>query len=262
MHEDERVVDELEALKAILMDEIIIKTDDRGYAVGLETEVFPYTALDTEQQFVRVTLDIKLSAGYPDEVPGVCLRNPRGLDDSTLDLMNKQIGEKCEEYLGQPVIFEIIEVVKENLTASNVPCCQCCICLYGFREGDQFTKTPCYHYFHTYCLGEHLTSSERIFQEEQANLPQWQRTQRFQAVCAVCRAPIMYNAADLSRAAPPQDVVDAPRQLQPTAELRRLQQDMAALYLRQKQRGGIIQQHDNAATLLITDGANQNAANR
>ncbi|XP_039291950.1 E3 ubiquitin-protein ligase RNF25 [Nilaparvata lugens] len=250
MHEDERVVEELEALKAILMDEIIIKTDDRGYAVGLETDVLPYTALDVDQQFVRITLDIILPTGYPDRSPAVSLRNPRGLDDSTLDALKQQITDKCNEYLGQPVIFEIIEVAKENLTASNVPCCECCICLYGFRDGDQFTKTQCYHYLHTYCLHKHLDASLAAFHDQQASLPLWQRTQRFQAVCPVCRAPITYAAGDLSGAAPPQEVEEAPRKFEPTAELRRLQKDMAALYLRQKQQGGIIVEQDNTITLV------------
>ncbi|KAG8276884.1 NF-kappaB binding [Homalodisca vitripennis] len=71
-------------------------------------------------------------------------------------------------------------LVKEQLTACNVPCCQCCICLYGFRQGDHFTKTPCYHYFHSHCLAKHLRISHRIFNEEQDKLPAWQRTDTFQ----------------------------------------------------------------------------------
>lgn len=251
MHDDERVVDELEALKAILMDELTIKKDERGKAIGLETEVFPWTALDTQQQYVRVMLDIDLPLGYPDKPPCVCLRNPRGLDDSVLVNIDQQIREKCDEYLGQPVIFEIIEVVREQLTASNVPCCQCCICLYGFREGDHFTKTHCYHYFHSHCLAGHLTASERIFREEQDKLPAWQQTEKFQAVCPVCRAPIKYDVTELSAAPPPIDVTEAPRSFEPSEELRHLQQQMAALFLHQKRRGGIIQEENHL--LLLTD---------
>lgn len=73
-------------------------------------------------------------------------------------------------------------MVREHLTASNVPCCQCCICLYGFRDGDHFTKTHCYHYFHSHCLAGHLTASERIFREEQDKLPAWQQTEKFQVI--------------------------------------------------------------------------------
>uniref|UniRef100_A0A1B6CUG0 RWD domain-containing protein n=1 Tax=Clastoptera arizonana TaxID=38151 RepID=A0A1B6CUG0_9HEMI len=252
MHDDERVDDELEALKAILMDEILIKTDDRNKAVGIETDVFPWTALDTQQQFVRVTLEIELTPSYPDTSPIVLLRNPRGLDDSTLTSIEQQIRAKCKDYIGQPVIFELIDVVKEHLTASNVPCCQCCVCLYGFRQSDHFTKTPCYHYFHSHCLAGHLTASERIFKEEQEKLPAWQKTEKFQAVCPVCRAPLAYDLKELSSAPPPLDVEEAPNFV-PSQELRHLQQQMASLFLHQQQRGGIIQE-DNRLILLSDEG--------
>lgn len=76
----------------------------------METEVYPCTALDTEQQYVRLTLEIQLPSTYPDTAPVVRLRNPRGLDDSVLAKIEQQIRQKCDDYIGQPVIFEIIEV--------------------------------------------------------------------------------------------------------------------------------------------------------
>jgi E3 ubiquitin-protein ligase RNF25 len=78
--------------------------------VGVETEVHPWTALDENQQYVRVSLEIDLPPGYPDVSPRVNLRNPRGLDDSLLNTIKQQINDKCTEYLSQPVIFEIIQV--------------------------------------------------------------------------------------------------------------------------------------------------------
>ncbi|XP_054288802.1 E3 ubiquitin-protein ligase RNF25 isoform X2 [Macrosteles quadrilineatus] len=254
MHSDERVEEELEALQAILMDEILIKTDDRGTAVAVETTVYPWTALDTQQQYVRVDLSVTLPSRYPDVSPTVTLRNPRGLDDSVLTAIEAQIREKCEDFISQPVIYEIINLVKEQLTTSNVPCCQCCICLYGFRQGDHFTKTPCYHYFHSHCLAKHLRISRRIFNEEQDMLPAWQRTDSFQATCPVCRAPVSYDVETLDSAPPPLDVLQADN-FKPSPELRRLQQQMAALYVRQQQRGGIIQP-DNSVILLTEDSGN------
>ncbi|KAL1140869.1 hypothetical protein AAG570_000797 [Ranatra chinensis] len=213
-------------------------------------EIHPWTALDAEAQYVRLTLDVTLPDGYPDTPPILALHNPRGLDDALLSKIQAEANDKCKQNLGQPVIFEIIEIVKERLTASNVPCCQCCICLYGFRQADHFTKTQCYHYFHSHCLAGHITASERIFREEQDKLPPWQQTATFQAVCPVCRAAISYDVETLRTAPPPQEVSEAPRTFQPTPELRMLQQKMSALYLYQRSRGGIIQQ-DNR-TLLLT----------
>lgn len=78
--------------------------------MAVETIVYPWTALDTQQQYVRVDLSVTLPARYPDVSPSVTLSNPRGLEDSTLASIEAQIHDKCEDYVGQPVIFEIINV--------------------------------------------------------------------------------------------------------------------------------------------------------
>lgn len=74
------------------------------------------------------------------------------------------------------------QLIREHLTRSNLPTDQCAICLYGFREGDEFTKTECYHYFHSHCLAAHIAAAERYYREEQEKLPQWQQdaTNKFQ----------------------------------------------------------------------------------
>lgn len=59
------------------------------------------------------------------------------------------------------------QVAKEHLTEENIPCCQCTICLYGFADGDVFTKTQCYHYFHSHCLARYVRHAlEQIALEE------------------------------------------------------------------------------------------------
>ncbi|XP_069705618.1 E3 ubiquitin-protein ligase RNF25 [Periplaneta americana] len=254
---DERVVDEVEALKAILMDELIVRTNESGYPEAVETVLFPSTADDALQQYVCLTLVVELPPGYPDVPPVTSLRNPRGLDDSVLGRIERETKEKCESYRGQAVIYELIELVKEYLTASNLPSCQCAICLYGFREGDHFTKTQCYHYFHSHCLACHVTSSEKSYQEELDKLPAWQRNQQpqspCQVLCPVCREPIQCDMALLSTAAPPLDVENA-RQFELSDELRSLQRQMAALFSHQKSRGGIIDpEAEESKLLLVTE---------
>lgn len=76
----------------------------------MEAVVFPATADDTDQQYVRVTLEVKLTPGYPDNAPEVFLRNPRGLDDDRLRIIMDQIEEKCNSCCGDPVIYDLIEV--------------------------------------------------------------------------------------------------------------------------------------------------------
>jgi hypothetical protein len=72
--------------------------------------IFPSTADDTLQQYVCLTLVVELPPGYPDVAPVVSLRNPRGLDDSVLGRIDREVKEKCESYCGQAVIYELVEV--------------------------------------------------------------------------------------------------------------------------------------------------------
>ena len=40
----------------------------------------------------------------------VPFRNPRGVDDDVLEKIHQESQQRCEEYLGCPVIYELIEV--------------------------------------------------------------------------------------------------------------------------------------------------------
>ncbi|XP_044730134.1 E3 ubiquitin-protein ligase RNF25 isoform X2 [Chrysoperla carnea] len=254
MHLNKRVKDEIEALEAILMDDVTIQYNEKGCPESITTVVFPSTADDANQQFVCVTLEVIVTPNYPDCEPIIKLRNPRGLDDGTIEKLNQDIKDKCVEFIGQSVIFELIELIRERLTDSNMPSCQCAVCLYGFINGDQFTKTECYHYFHSYCLACHLTNTERLYYEEQEKLPAWQKVNKsFQPTCPVCREPINCDLASLKAAAPPLEVENA-RQFEATAELRALQAQMAALYIYQQSRGGIIDVEAEESKLVLVTG--------
>lgn len=78
----------------------------------METLVFPSTAEDSQSQYVCIRLIIKLTPGYPDTTPIVILRNPRGLDEKTVKQIQSDADNKCRNFLGQPVMFELIEVNK------------------------------------------------------------------------------------------------------------------------------------------------------
>ncbi|KAJ8919745.1 hypothetical protein NQ315_006274 [Exocentrus adspersus] len=251
---NERVQEELEALEAILMDDISIIYNENGCPELVKSTIFPSTANEVDKQYVCVTLEAKLPDGYPDCEPIVQLRNPRGLDDSTINNLYEAIKEKCSEFLGQPVIFELIEIIRESLTESNLPTCQCAVCLYGFSDGDSFTKTKCFHYFHSYCLANHLITTKRHFQEEQDKLPAWQKsTKGFQASCPVCREHINCDVEELSSAAPPKELENA-QNFEVTSDLRHLQERMKQLFTYQKSRGGIIDiEAEENKLLLITE---------
>ncbi|CAG9855869.1 unnamed protein product [Phyllotreta striolata] len=251
---NERVQEELEALEAILMDDISITYDEQSCLTLIKSTIFPSTANEVNKQYVCVTIEVKLPEDYPDSEPNVQLRNPRGLDDSTVNDLYKSIKEKCTEYLGQPVIFELIELIRESLTESNLPTCQCAVCLYGFSEGDSFTKTQCFHYFHSYCLYNHLETTKRHYQEEQEKLPAWQKsTKGFQAICPVCRESINCDVEELKTALPPKDLENA-QNFEVTKDLRVLQDRMKQLFSYQKSKGGIIDvEAEENKLLLITE---------
>lgn len=86
----------------------------RGEPEYIETLVFPSTGEDSESQYVCVRLVVKLLTGYPDVQPIVTLRNPRGLDEETVKQIQLDADAKCADFLGQPVMFELIEVIYPN----------------------------------------------------------------------------------------------------------------------------------------------------
>lgn len=222
--------------------------------------MFPLVG-DDKDSYVCVTLVVGLVPGYPDERPTFKLKNPRGLCDSVLDTISRSINAKLDESEGAPVVFDLIDVVREHLTDSNLPSGQCVICLYGFQDGDQFTKTECYHYLHTYCLARHLDASKRNYDEEFQKLPGWQQltAKPYQASCPVCRESIECDRSAMSAAPAPNDLVNAPS-FRLTAAIRTLQSKMADLYLHQKERGGIIDAAAEEPQILSIDDGQEAAA--
>ncbi|XP_041979276.1 E3 ubiquitin-protein ligase RNF25 [Aricia agestis] len=242
---DERVYDEIEALEAILIEDLVVKHED-GVPKIIETVIHPSTADNIDQQFVCITLEVRLTPDYPDSSPEVFLRNPRGLDDQLLSIINTKIREMLNINLGNPVIFELIELVREFLTQSNLPSGQCVICLHGFTQGDVFIKTQCYHHFHSHCLSKHLIAGKKYYQEELDKLPNWQQVQApaYQQTCPVCRCLVAFDVETLKKAPPPVDSLTAPP-FHLTAELKALQQRMADLLARQVARGGVVGMGDD-----------------
>ncbi|KAH8275386.1 hypothetical protein KR026_006310, partial [Drosophila bipectinata] len=243
--------DEVESLEAILMEDVIIKRTPSGEVDFIETTVLPLTGEEEEQQYVCVTLQVYPPQGYPDVSPLFKLLKPRGLDDSRLESIRSACNAKIKESLGFPVVFDLIEVVREHLTGSNLPCGQCVICLYGFAEGDEFTRTECFHYLHSYCLARHLNAMRRNYQEEFDKLPAWQQktADPFQALCPVCREHIGDDTDSLKCAMPPSELTNAP-DFKVTQELRQMQQRMSQLYLQQKSRGAIIDVKAEGAAVI------------
>lgn len=72
--------------------------------------VLPSTCDKSDEQYVRLTLEISLSPDYPESSPKVILRNPRGLDDRIISCIQSNIDEKLNENIGHLIVYELIEV--------------------------------------------------------------------------------------------------------------------------------------------------------
>ncbi|XP_070305915.1 E3 ubiquitin-protein ligase RNF25 isoform X3 [Salvelinus sp. IW2-2015] len=194
------VLSEIEVLQSIYLDELQINRRDGGWEVSLV--LYPSTGEDSLSQFVRLTLTLTLDLQYPSSPPSISIHNPRGLSDDKLCSVQKCLQTEAESCLGSPVLYQLIEKAKEILTESNIPHGNCVICLYGFKDGEAFTKTRCYHYFHSHCLGRYITHSETELEEREKELEQDKTRERtddeeLTVVCPVCREPLTYNVDEL-----------------------------------------------------------------
>ncbi|XP_064443130.1 E3 ubiquitin-protein ligase RNF25 isoform X4 [Mirounga angustirostris] len=208
--EDWVLPSEVEVLESIYLDELqVVKGNGRSSPWEISITLHPATAEDQDSQYVCFTLVLRVPAQYPNEVPQISIRNPRGLSDEQIHKISQALSHVANAGLGTAMLYELIEKGKEILTDNNIPHGQCVICLYGFQEKEAFTKTPCYHYFHCHCLARYIEHMER---ELQARGQEQERP----------------------HAATKQELY------QPNAESLRQQEERKRLYQRQQERGGII----------------------
>ena len=89
------------------------------------------------------------------------------MSEDQVEEIKTQMGSKCEDFQGSPVLFELLDLSREYLTRSNIPnAAPCSICLYTFEEQDIFCKTKCFHHFHSYCIGRYLKCLIEEFNEK------------------------------------------------------------------------------------------------
>ena len=98
-----------------------------GFPELIETTVLPTVGEEVERQYVCITLQVIPTKLYPDEKPKIHLKNPRGLDDQSINAIKSAVDTKLQESIGLPVVFDLIDVIREHLTESNLPSGQCMI---------------------------------------------------------------------------------------------------------------------------------------
>ena len=70
---NEILSEELDAVRAILMDGIEVLDDSEGGTTTIIISLHPLTANEDERSYVSLTLEISVSAGYPDAAPEVAV---------------------------------------------------------------------------------------------------------------------------------------------------------------------------------------------
>ncbi|KAK5913601.1 hypothetical protein CgunFtcFv8_008119 [Champsocephalus gunnari] len=247
------VLSEIEVLQSIYLDELLVNRKEEGcWEVSLV--LYPSTAEDSVSQFVRLTLTLTLDQQYPSSSPAISIRNPRGLSDDKISSVQKCLQLEAQSCLGSPVLYQLIEKAKEILTESNIPHGNCVICLYGFKEGETFSKTSCYHYFHSHCLGRYASHAERELQQRERELEEDKtrdhtQRQELTVVCPVCREPLSYDVDQLLSSPAPQlpeldEVVIGSTFQQKWCKLQKLLE-------RQRSKGGIIDPEVESNRFLI-----------
>ena len=157
----DEVLEEIEALTAILDEDTVdIVRDEKDRPTEINIKITPLTASEQEKQYVSLTLVVSLPPSYPNVPPNLDVRNPRGLEETAVEGLLEDFKARCEEYIGCPVMFELIEIAREFLTSRNVPVVRCPICLNNIQEEDVFMKTECLHFFHKSCLGRYITTMQ------------------------------------------------------------------------------------------------------
>ncbi|XP_074857620.1 E3 ubiquitin-protein ligase RNF25 [Carettochelys insculpta] len=244
--QDATVVDwalpsEVEVLESIYLTELqVSRGNERSTPWEICITLHPATAEDQDSQYVCFTLVLSVPPQYPNEVPKISIRNPRGLSDEQIQKISQALGQVAEAGLGTAVLYELIEKGKEILTDNNVPHGQCVICLYGFQEREAFTKTQCYHYFHSHCLARYAQHMEAEIYVQQDGREQHLAPPSKQAAgvqCPVCRETLVYDLSALQAAPPPQHPME---QYRPDAKTLRAREELRIIYRRQQEKGGII----------------------
>ncbi|XP_054031591.1 E3 ubiquitin-protein ligase RNF25 [Dryobates pubescens] len=232
---------EVEVLESIYLEELrVVRGRGRWEPWEISITLHPATAQDQDSQYVRFTLVLSVPPQYPNKAPEISISNSRGLSDEQIQKISQTLRSIAEARLGTEVLYELIEKGKEILTDNNIPHGQCVICLYGFQEREAFTKTQCYHYFHSHCLARYAQHMEEEIFMQQEEREQHLAPSTKQAVgvqCPVCRETLVYDLSALKAAPPPQHPLELYR---PDAKTLQHQEELRLIFKRQQEKGGII----------------------
>jgi len=150
--------EELCVLMSIYFDELLITyTNDNNKNRAKSIKITIYSNgdendIDNEKRLLCVTFNSELSSNYPNESPLISLSQPRGLTDQQIDILYKTIETCLKNNQNSCVLYECIELVRDQLCKFEIPSENCAICLSSMNNRLKIIRTNCYHYYHLKCL--------------------------------------------------------------------------------------------------------------
>merc|ERR1712156_172863 len=253
---NENLVEEIEALEAILSEEDELEFGLVNSNLNVTTRITPLTASDTSRQYVGLYLRIVVDKDlYPEEeIPKeIDVFQVRGLDEKQVKTLVKMLQDLCVE--SGPVLYTLMDACKEYLTDHNYPTCPCSICQYHIVQEDSFVKTPCFHYFHSSCFGRYLSVFKPISDEYEDDLSragnQKKKPKKAENIlpCPVCREDVPKDLWNIQTLLSQRDGVlqsnEANTVFVKTRSLEELQRKMTDLFECQKKRGALVQNYNS-----------------
>jgi len=109
---------EIETLKCIYVEEEFSLRRERPY----NFEILVNSNTESEDRnYLKLKLIFDLPEGYPNEIPFFRIKNlsPDYIDNNALEIFENEMRERATESIGQMMIFEIVDLLKEKITTIN-----------------------------------------------------------------------------------------------------------------------------------------------
>lgn len=249
--------EELEILQGIYFDDII-QIELEGSKPFVEILLHPSSDEEIENnKLIKVVMKAYFPTNYPEEVPIFEFSAAKGMTDDFLKNIQTGVKDLAENIKGEPMIFEIIQFIKEKLSdlGSLPENYVCSICLSGFEQQTDIYYLQCYHYFHEACLYEHFKHMEKDIEIERNEALKYRlEWKERKPTCPECRTDLTQSELDLFRQMKnPKIKPDNTHCIVISDTMRQTQARMRAIYERQKNAGGIISENDQEIITLTQE---------
>ena len=109
---------EIETLKCIFIDDELTIKREKPYNL----EILIHSSNETEERdYLKLKLIFDLPEDYPNEIPYFRIKNLSAdyIDNNAIERFEEEMRERANESLGQMMIFELADLLKEKITSIN-----------------------------------------------------------------------------------------------------------------------------------------------